>query len=89
MLIPTQKNTKSVTDLREDTLNLLNDVRKFGHLYIFHRSSPKAVILSLDEFVKIQEMLEDYMDEKDAMKLSREPRGKGVSHKEIVKKYLQ
>jgi len=87
MLIPTSVNTKTVTDLRENTLNLLNEVKRRGHLYIFHRSHPKAVVMSLDEFVKIQAMLEDYMDEKDAEKLSEEPRGKGISFKDIAKKY--
>jgi len=87
MLIPTTKNTRTVTDLREDTINILSNVRKLGYLYIFNRSEPKAVILSLDEFTKLHMMLEDYANEKDAKKLAAEPRGKGISHSEIVKKY--
>lgn len=89
MLIPIPQNTKTVTDLRENTINILNDVDKLGHLYIFHRSAPKAVMLSVDEFVRLQTILDDYIDEKDAEKLKKEPRGKGISHKEIIKKYLK
>lgn len=87
MLIPTSTNIKTVTDLRENTLNLLSEVKKRGHLYIFHRSHPKAVVMSMDEFIKLQTMLEDNADEKDAKQLTKEPRGKGVSLQDVAKKY--
>lgn len=88
MLIPTSKNVKTITDMREDALGLLDLVKKNGVTYIFHRSEPKAVMMDIDEFDKLQEMLEDHQDELDAIKLEKEPRGKGISIEEIMKEYV-
>lgn len=74
--------------MREDALGLLNLVKKNGVTYIFHRSQPKAVMLDIDEFEKLQEMLEDHQDELDAIKLEKEPRGKGIPIEEIMKEYV-
>jgi len=62
MLIPTSKNVKTITDMREDALGLLEQVKKNGVTYIFHRSEPKAVMMDIDEFSRIQELLEKYFD---------------------------
>ena len=87
MLIPTSKNTKTVTDLRENTINLLRDADQQGHLYIFQRSNPKAVLMSMREFERINHLLEDRKDERDAFQLGKEPRGKGIPLKTVMKKY--
>ena len=89
MLIPTSDNTKNITDLRENTLKLLKDVDRLGTVYIMQRSYPKAVILSIDEFQRMQELIEDHIDELDAEELSKEPLGKLIPHSEIVKKYAK
>ncbi|MBI4009268.1 type II toxin-antitoxin system Phd/YefM family antitoxin [Candidatus Roizmanbacteria bacterium] len=89
MLIPTSKNVKTITDMRENALGLLDLVKKQGVTYIFHRSEPKAVMLDIEEFVKMQELLEDYFDEMDAQQLAKEPRGKGIPLEEVMKKYVQ
>jgi hypothetical protein len=73
--------------MREDAVGLLKDVQKLGMAYIFYRSRPKAVIMKIEEFKLLQELLDDYQDEMEAKKLSREKRGKGISLTEIVKKY--
>jgi len=86
MLIPTSKNVKTITDMREDALGLLDLVKKNGVTYIFHHSQPKAVMIDVDEFVKLQERLEDYQDELDAIELEKEPREKGIPIEEIMKK---
>lgn len=88
MLIPTSKNVKTITDMREDALGLLNLVKKNGVTYIFHRSEPKAVMLDIDEFVRIQELLEDYFDEMEAQKLAKEPVGKLIPEEDIIKEYV-
>ena len=85
MLIPTSKNVKTITDMREDALGLLNLVKKNGVTYIFHCSEPKAVMLDIDEFVRIQELLEDYFDEMEAQKLAKEPVGKLIPEEDIIK----
>lgn len=87
MLIPTVKNTKTITDLREDALGVLESASSQGLIYVMYRSQPKAVLLDIDEFYSLQEMLEDYLDIVDAKKLTKEPRGKGISLTELKKQY--
>lgn len=63
MMIPTVANVKTITDMRERTLKLLEEVKKGrGPFYIFHRSKPKAVLINIDEYQKIHDLLEDYFD---------------------------
>lgn len=71
MLIPTNQNVRTISDMRENALQLLKDTEKEGPTYIFHRSKPKAVILAMKEFIKIQELFEDYHDEMLAIRLER------------------
>lgn len=87
MLIPTSQNTKTVTDMREKAIELLADVKKQGILYLFHHADPAAVMLSMEEFQRIHELLEDHLDELEAKKLSREVRGKGIPLSRIIAKY--
>ncbi len=87
MLLPTSQNTKTITDLREDALGVLSDVDKLGLVYLFQHSDPRAVVLSLKEFAKLCELVEDRADERDAAELSHEDRGKGIDLKRIAKKY--
>lgn len=89
MLIPTSQNTKTITDLREDTLGVLSDVDKLGLVYLFQHSDPRAVVLSLAEFAKLRELIEDRADEQEAAELSLEDRGEGIELKKIAKKYQQ
>lgn len=88
MLIPTSQNVKTITDMREHALELLDLVKEKGFAYIFHRSKPQAVLLTIEEFVKIQEILEDYIDEIEAHKLAKEPVGKKIPIEEVLKKYV-
>ncbi|MBW7960478.1 type II toxin-antitoxin system prevent-host-death family antitoxin [Patescibacteria group bacterium] len=87
MLIPTSKNVKTITDMREDALGLLEGVKKHGITYIFHRSKPKAVIMDVDEFAKIQELIEDHLDELEAKELEKKPVGKLIPIENIMKEY--
>jgi prevent-host-death family protein len=74
--------------MREDALGLLEQVKKNGVTYIFNRSEPKAVMMDIDEFERLQEMLEVYQDELDAIELAKEPRGEGIPIEEIMKEYV-
>lgn len=87
MLLPTRRNTKTITDLREDALGVLSDVDTLGMVYLFQHSDPRAVVLSMKEFAKLCELLEDRADEKEARELSLEDRGSGVPFTTIAKKY--
>ncbi|KKU87807.1 MAG: hypothetical protein UY16_C0018G0012 [Candidatus Gottesmanbacteria bacterium GW2011_GWA2_47_9] len=87
MLLPTRQNTKTITDLREDALGVLSDVDTLGMVYLFQHSDPRAVVLSMKEFAKLCELLEDRADEKEAAELSLEDRGSGIPLTTIAKKY--
>ena len=87
MLITTTKNVKTITDMREDALGLLELVQKNGLAYIFHRSQPKAVLMNIEDFVALQNAAEDLEDYMAVQELKKEPRGKGIPIEEIAKKY--
>lgn len=84
MLIPTTKNVKTITDMREDALGLLNLVQKNGLAYIFHRSQPMAVLMNMEDFISLQNSIEDLEDLRDAQELKNEPRGKGIPLAKIL-----
>jgi len=74
MIIPTADDLKTVTDMREDAIGLLNLVKsKKSPTIIMHRNTPQAVLLSVAEYNKLTEMIEDYLDERLAVKLEKEP----------------
>lgn len=87
MLIPTEKNIKTVTDLRERTLELLRQTKVSGPTIIFHHSKPMAVMLSIDEYSNMAEMLEDYLDIQEAKELEENPQKGGISLKKLAQKY--
>lgn len=87
MIIPTDKNTKTITDLREKAVELLEQTKKSGPTFIFHRSKPKAVMLSIEEYSTLMEMLEDYFDSLKAQELEENPEKGGISLEQLAKKY--
>ncbi len=87
MLIPTVTNVKTITDMREDALGLLDRVQKEGLTYIFHRSKPRAVLMDIDSFAQMQKLIEDYEDFLSAKKVSGEKRGAGIPIEAIAKRY--
>lgn len=88
MLIPTQKSVKTITEMREKTLELLDFVEKEGLAYIFHRSKPKAVLIRLEDFIALNELIEDYSDKKEAQSLAKERKEKGTPLEKILQKYV-
>lgn len=77
MLIPTTTNTKTISDMRLDPVRLLDDISRHGGVnYIFHRSTPKAVMLSISDFEKLMEIVEDYRDSVLVQKLEKEDKSK-------------
>lgn len=87
MIIPTAQNTKTVTDLREKAVEMLNQAKKVGPTFILHRSRPKAVMLSIEEYANMMEMLEDYFDTLKAKELEDERAKGGISLDQLIKKY--
>lgn len=86
-LIPNSTNTKTITDLRENTLGVLDLLKKDKLVYVNYKSKPKAVMLDVDQFIQLMEELEDLRDQVDAKLLARETRGKGVPLDEVKRKY--
>lgn len=87
MIIPTAKNTKTITDLREKAVELLNQAKKLGPTFILHRNKPKAVMLSIEEYSNMMEMLEDYFDAIKAKELEEEGEKGGIGLDQLIKKY--
>lgn len=74
MMIPTADDLKTVTDMRENAVGLINSViKKDRPTIIMHQKSPKVIMLSIKEYNKLVEMVEDHMDELIAMDLEKEP----------------
>ena len=66
------KNVKTISDMRENARKLLREVNStYGPLYILYRSKPEAVMLSLDEYQKMADMCEDYLDGLHAQELEK------------------
>lgn len=62
-MIPSAKNIKTISDMRENARKLLKEVQaSYGPLFILYRSKPQAVLLSLEEYQKLADLAEDYMD---------------------------
>ena len=87
MIIPTSRNTKTITDLREKTVELLEQIKNSGPTFIFHHSKPKAVMLSIEEYSNMMSMLEDYFDALKAKEMEEEGAKGGISLDQLIKKY--
>ncbi len=59
MNIYTQNNVMTVSDMRLRPDELLKRAQE-EPMYIFHRSTPKAIIISVEEYVRLKDELEDY-----------------------------
>lgn len=73
MIIPSEDNVKTVTDMRQNPAGLLREVdREDGPKYIFYRSTPKAVLLNLESYQKLLDLAEDYLDSLTAQEYEKE-----------------
>lgn len=71
-MMPSRDNVKTISDMRERAKELLREVQKvYGPLYILYRSKPQAVLLSLEEYQKLADLAEDYLDSLKAQEYER------------------
>lgn len=57
------RTIRTISDLRENPLEVLKSAEKLGEpIYLFYRSRPKGVVLDLEKFNTLMELVEDYMD---------------------------
>ena len=83
MMIPTADDIKTVTDMRENTLSLLDRVqKKEGPTIIMYNNTPRAVMLSVEEYNNLMEAIEDYSDELEAISLEKQ--AKKASKKDLI-----
>lgn len=73
MLVPTKDDVKTITDMREDASGLLKRAEKTDKpTIIFHRNTPKAVLLSVKRYNQLMSVLEDAIDAEIAKELEKE-----------------
>lgn len=89
MINPLQDNIKTITDLREKTLEILTLVgQKKKPVFVFHSSRPTNVIMvPQDEYLEMLEMIEDYFDELEAIQMEKEPKKGGVLLEKVMEEY--
>lgn len=86
-LLPTEDNISTVTDMRVDAIGLLKDVKIKGMKYIFQRSKPQAVMISMEEYKQQMEKIEDMEDQLRVYEIENEELGEGVSLEDVAKEY--
>lgn len=87
-MIPSAKNIKTISDMRENAKKLLREVQtSYGPLFILYRSKPQAVLLSLEEYQKLADLAEDYLDGLKAQEFEKKDKRKikWLTHEEIKK----
>ena len=85
-MLPLADDYKTVTDLRENTVALLRLLeKKRNPTIIVHRNSPKAVMISISEYNRMLQSLEDNYDEQLALALEKEPKRNGVPLEEVAR----
>ena len=82
----TATNTRTITDLRFKTKEVLAKAEE-GPVYLFHRSIPKGVIMSFEEYSNLVDQLEDYFLSLKAAEYEREDKNNTdwVSQEEVEK----
>jgi len=64
-------NVGTISDMRLDPKGLLKKAEE-NPVFMFYRSRPKAVLLSVSEYEKLQDIFEDYMLGLKAEEFSKE-----------------
>ncbi len=63
----TTDQVKTISDMRANPKKLLNELKKGkGPFYLFYRSKLKGVLVNADLYAKLEEIVEDYLDAKEA-----------------------
>jgi hypothetical protein len=70
-----QNQIHSITDLRFKTKKVLEKAKK-GPIFLFHRHTPKGVLLSFESYQEILSQLEDYFDSIKAERYEKEEKSK-------------
>lgn len=71
--MPSFLQVKTVTDLRERTVDVLNQIKQKGFFYIFSRSKPVAVLMSIEEYERLKNGYDLYLSQSDQTSSSAPP----------------
>lgn len=81
-----QHNIRTISDLRFKTKDVLKKAES-EPVFLFHRSTPKGVLMSFQSYQDLMSELEDYFDSLKAQEYEKEDKGKikWVAFSEIKK----
>jgi PHD/YefM family antitoxin component YafN of YafNO toxin-antitoxin module len=86
MLIPTDQNIKTITDLREKTNAFIADVKKNEEpTLVFKGNKPQFAAINLSYLKKLYDILEDFEDAALASELISEAEPGGESLEKVAK----
>lgn len=82
----TSKNTVSITELRQKAALIIGKLGKSETpIFVFQRSTPKAVLVDIDAYNNLQQSYEDLLDAYELIQAQGEPT---VSWKKYEKERL-
>jgi len=81
-----QQTISTISDLRFKTKEVMKKVSK-EPVFLFHRSSPQGVLMSMEKYNEMQSLLEDYYLALRAAEYEKEKKNKvdWLSHSEVGK----
>jgi len=86
----TKDNVVSISQMRKDAAGVLGRVETVdGPLYLFSRSQIKAVLVSPEKFAEMEEMVEDYLDQRELLAVRDHELKKAVDWKKAKAKLLK
>ncbi len=82
----TQQQISTISELRFKTKDVLRKAKETP-VYLFHRSTPKAVLLSMEKYHELMDSLEDYYLSLEAEEYEKEDKNKieWVRHEKVKK----
>ena len=73
----TSHQIKTISDIRKNPKKLLNELKRGkGPFYLFYRSKLKGVLVDADTYAKLEDIVEEYLDAKEAQEFENQDKGK-------------
>ena len=80
----TNENVVSISQIRKETDAVLKKIDRFDRpYYLFSRSQIKAVLINPNEFAKMQQIVEDYLDQQELLKITGDELKTGRDFKKV------
>ncbi|HRN70270.1 MAG TPA: type II toxin-antitoxin system prevent-host-death family antitoxin [Candidatus Woesebacteria bacterium] len=82
-----QTVSKTISEFRTHPKELLQQVKTTGPLYITYRSKQKGVLLSVEDYNKLQEMAENYDELQTVQEYEKQDKSKikWLTHEELLR----